>query len=247
MALVEIRNLRKSFGTLEVLKDVTLIVEKGDIVALIGRSGSGKSTLLRCINGLEETQGGSITVAGQAISARMAGLKEYRQRVGIVFQQFNLFPHMNVLKNITLAPILTGKIAKSDARALAETCLTKVGLLEKIEAWPEQLSGGQQQRVAIARCLAMAPELMLFDEVTSALDPELVGEVLKVMEDMAHQGMTMVLVTHEMAFARNVANKVVFMHEGRIWEEGHPKDLFGNPQTPELRAFIRRSQNEPNQ
>lgn len=243
MALVEIKNLRKSFGSLEVLKDVSLVVEKGDIVALIGRSGSGKSTLLRCINGLEETQGGSIRVGDQAVSANMRGLREYRQRVGIVFQQFNLFPHMNVLKNITLAPILTGKVSKADARALAEKCLEKVGLLDKIEAWPEQLSGGQQQRVAIARCLAMSPELMLFDEVTSALDPELVEEVLKVMEDMARQGMTMVLVTHEMGFARNVANKVVFMHQGKIWEEGPPEQLFADPQTPELQAFIRRSRN----
>lgn len=243
MALVEIKNLRKSFGSLEVLKDVSLVVEKGDIVALIGRSGSGKSTLLRCINGLEETQGGSIRVGDQAVSANMRGLREYRQRVGIVFQQFNLFPHMNVLKNITLAPILTGKVSKADARALAEKCLEKVGLLDKIEAWPEQLSGGQQQRVAIARCLAMSPELMLFDEVTSALDPELVEEVLKVMEDMARQGMTMVLVTHEMGFARNVANKVVFMHQGKIWEEGPPEQLFADPQTSELQAFIRRSRN----
>jgi polar amino acid transport system ATP-binding protein len=242
MALVEIRNLRKSFGQLEVLKDVSVTVDKGDIVSLIGRSGSGKSTLLRCINGLEDTQGGTIVVAGQAVSSRMAGLREYRQRVGIVFQQFNLFPHMNVEKNVTLAPVLSGKVSKSEARKLAETCLAKVGLLDKVEAWPEQLSGGQQQRVAIARCLAMSPELMLFDEVTSALDPELVGEVLKVMEDMARQGMTMVLVTHEMAFARNVANKVIFMHQGRIWEEGHPDQIFGNPQTPELQAFISSSQ-----
>lgn len=238
MALVEIRNLRKSFGSLEVLKDVSLTVEKGDIVALIGRSGSGKSTLLRCINGLEETDGGTIKVIDQQVSARMSGLREYRQRVGIVFQQFNLFPHMKVVKNVTLAPVLTGKVSKQDARKLAEESLAKVGMLEKIDSWPEQLSGGQQQRVAIARCLAMKPELMLFDEVTSALDPELVGEVLKVMEDMARQGMTMILVTHEMGFARNVANKVVFMHHGRIWEEGHPDEVFGNPQTPELKAFI---------
>ncbi|MDF2798083.1 MAG: amino acid transporter ATP-binding protein [Devosia sp.] len=238
MALVEIKGLRKSFKDLEVLKGVSLTVEKGDIVALIGRSGSGKSTLLRCINGLEETQGGTIEVGERQISAKMAGLREYRQRVGIVFQQFNLFPHMNVEKNVTLAPVLTGKVSKAEARKLAEECLAKVGMLEKINAWPEQLSGGQQQRVAIARCLAMAPELMLFDEVTSALDPELVGEVLKVMEDMARQGMTMVLVTHEMSFARNVASKVVFMHQGKIWEEGTPEAVFGDPQTPELRAFI---------
>jgi polar amino acid transport system ATP-binding protein len=238
MALVEIKGLRKSFKDLEVLKGVSLTVDKGDIVALIGRSGSGKSTLLRCINGLEETQGGTIEVGERQISAKMAGLREYRQRVGIVFQQFNLFPHMNVEKNVTLAPVLTGKVSKAEARKLAEECLAKVGMLEKINAWPEQLSGGQQQRVAIARCLAMSPELMLFDEVTSALDPELVGEVLKVMEDMARQGMTMVLVTHEMSFARNVASKVVFMHHGKIWEEGTPEAVFGDPQTPELRAFI---------
>jgi len=238
MALVEITSLRKSFGPVEVLRDVSLTVEKGDIVALIGRSGSGKSTLLRCINGLEETDGGTIRVGGQEIRAGMPGLREYRQRVGIVFQQFNLFPHMTVLKNITLAPVLTRKVRRSEARKLAEDSLRKVGLLDKIDAWPEQLSGGQQQRVAIARCLAMQPELMLFDEVTSALDPELVGEVLRVMEDMARQGMTMILVTHEMGFARHVANKVVFMHEGRIREEGHPEQIFGNPQTPELRAFI---------
>nr|MBF0684737.1 amino acid ABC transporter ATP-binding protein [Pseudomonas sp.] len=238
MALVEIKGLRKSFKDLEVLKGVSLTVDKGDIVALIGRSGSGKSTLLRCINGLEETQGGTIEVGERQISAKMAGLREYRQRVGIVFQQFNLFPHMNVEKNVTLAPVLTGKVSKAEARKLAEECLAKVGMLEKINAWPEQLSGGQQQRVAIARCLAMSPELMLFDEVTSALDPELVGEVLKVMEDMARQGMTMVLVTHEMSFARNVASKVVFMHQGKIWEEGTPEAVFGDPQTPELRAFI---------
>ncbi|WP_172123628.1 MULTISPECIES: amino acid ABC transporter ATP-binding protein [unclassified Devosia] len=243
MALVEIKGLRKSFKDLEVLKGVSLTVEKGDIVALIGRSGSGKSTLLRCINGLEETQGGTIEVGGRQISAKMEGLREYRQRVGIVFQQFNLFPHMNVEKNVTLAPVLTGKVNKIVARKLAEECLTKVGMIEKIDAWPEQLSGGQQQRVAIARCLAMAPELMLFDEVTSALDPELVGEVLKVMEDMARQGMTMVLVTHEMSFARNVASKVVFMHQGKIWEEGTPEAVFGNPQTPELRAFISSTHN----
>ena len=238
MALVEITGLRKSYKDLEVLKGVSLNVEKGDIVALIGRSGSGKSTLLRCINGLEDTQGGTIEVAGRRISAKMSGLREYRQRVGIVFQQFNLFPHMNVEKNVTLAPVLTGKVSKSAARKLAEESLMKVGMVEKIDAWPEQLSGGQQQRVAIARCLAMAPELMLFDEVTSALDPELVGEVLKVMEDMARQGMTMVVVTHEMSFARKVASKVVFMHHGKIWEEGAPEEVFGNPQTPELRAFI---------
>jgi polar amino acid transport system ATP-binding protein len=238
MALVEIRDVRKSFGQVEVLKGVSLDVEEGEIVTIIGRSGSGKSTLLRCINALETVNSGTITVEGQRVAAGMANLRQFRQRVGIVFQAFNLFPHLTVEKNITLAPLLTKKIGKSQARALAQDVLGRVGLTDKIDAWPEQLSGGQQQRVAIARCLAMAPHLMLFDEVTSALDPELVGEVLKVMEDMARQGMTMVLVTHEMGFARNVANKIVFMHQGKVWEEGPPEKLFADPQTPELRSFI---------
>ena len=238
MALVEIRDVRKSFGQVEVLKGVSLDVKEGEIVTIIGRSGSGKSTLLRCINALETIDSGSITVEGQAVSAGMADLRQFRQRVGIVFQAFNLFPHLTVEKNITLAPLLTKKIGKAQARPLALDVLGRVGLADKIDAWPERLSGGQQQRVAIARCLAMAPHLMLFDEVTSALDPELVGEVLKVMEDMARQGMTMVLVTHEMGFARNVANKIVFMHQGKVWEEGPPAELFANPRTPELRSFI---------
>jgi polar amino acid transport system ATP-binding protein len=238
MALVEIENVHKSFGAVEVLKGVSLAVEKGEIVTIIGRSGSGKSTLLRCINGLEAVDRGDIFVEGERISPGMKNLREMRQKVGIVFQAFNLFPHMTVERNITLAPVLTGKIAKADGRRLALQVLERVGLGDKIFAYPEQLSGGQQQRVAIARCLAMSPHLMLFDEVTSALDPELVGEVLKVMEDMARQGMTMVLVTHEMAFARNVATKIVFMHQGRVWEQGSPKDLFAEPKTPELRSFI---------
>ncbi|NDV86582.1 ATP-binding cassette domain-containing protein [Aurantimonas aggregata] len=238
MALVEIRNVHKSFGNLEVLKDVSLSVEEGEIVTIIGRSGSGKSTLLRCINALETIDSGEILIEGQKIGPKMPNLKEMRQRVGIVFQSFNLFPHLKVERNITLAPTLTGRVSKKEARALAERVLAKVGLAEKIDSYPEQLSGGQQQRVAIARCLAMSPHLMLFDEVTSALDPELVGEVLKVMEDMARQGMTMILVTHEMGFARNVASKIVFMHQGRVWEEGSPAELFSNPRTPELQAFI---------
>ncbi|QOG07257.1 amino acid ABC transporter ATP-binding protein [Aureimonas sp. OT7] len=238
MALVEIRNVRKSFGKLEVLKNINLTVQEGEIVTLIGRSGSGKSTLLRCINALEDVDGGDITVEGQAVSAGMKGLKEMRQRVGIVFQAFNLFPHLKVERNVTLAPTLTGRVSRRSARDLALECLRKVGLEDKIDSYPEQLSGGQQQRVAIARCLAMAPHLMLFDEVTSALDPELVGEVLKVMEDMARQGMTMILVTHEMGFARNVASKIVFMHQGEIWEEGPPEQIFANPRTAELKAFI---------
>ncbi|MBN8931278.1 MAG: amino acid ABC transporter ATP-binding protein [Rhizobium pusense] len=238
MALVEIKNVRKNYGPLEVLKGVSLDVERGEIVTIIGRSGSGKSTLLRCINALETINSGEILLEGQSVSANMDGLRQMRQRVGIVFQAFNLFPHMTIEKNVTLAPILTGKSDKGSARELALSVLERVGLADKLRAYPEQLSGGQQQRVAIARCLAMSPHLMLFDEVTSALDPELVGEVLKVMEEMAAQGMTMVLVTHEMNFARNVATKLVFMHQGRVWEQGDPKTLFANPQTPELRSFI---------
>ncbi|MGY0788303.1 amino acid ABC transporter ATP-binding protein [Azospirillum argentinense] len=238
MALVDIKNVTKSYGSIEVLKGVSLSIDEGEIVTIIGKSGSGKSTLLRCINALERIDGGEITVEGQSVRTDMPNLRGFRQRVGIVFQAFNLFPHLTVERNITLAPILNKRIAKAEGRALALDVLARVGLADKIDAYPAQLSGGQQQRVAIARCLAMGPHLMLFDEVTSALDPELVGEVLKVMEDMARQGMTMVLVTHEMGFARNVASKIVFMHQGRVWEEGPPAELFANPRTPELRSFI---------
>jgi polar amino acid transport system ATP-binding protein len=239
MAFVDINNVRKTFGETEVLKGVTIEVEKGEIVTIIGRSGSGKSTLLRCINGLETIQDGDIRINGQRVHDTNTDLRRLRQKVGIVFQQFNLFPHMTVEQNITLAPTLSKRVAKGEsARELALEVLTRVGLAEKIDAFPEQLSGGQQQRVAIARCLAMGPELMLFDEVTSALDPELVGEVLKVMEDLARQGMTMILVTHEMNFARNVASKIVFMHAGKVHEQGAPAELFANPATPELKNFI---------
>jgi polar amino acid transport system ATP-binding protein len=238
MALVEIHDVYKKFGHVEVLKGVSLDVAEGEIVTIIGRSGSGKSTLLRCINALESIDAGAIRVEGLKIDAKMPDLRKFRQRVGIVFQAFNLFPHLDVARNITLAPLLTGRIDKSEARALAEDVLARVGLADKIDSWPEQLSGGQQQRVAIARCLAMKPTLMLFDEVTSALDPELVGEVLKVMEAMARQGMTMILVTHEMGFARNVADRIVFMHQGRVWEQGPPAELFAAPKTPELKSFI---------
>ena len=235
---VEIRKVNKYYSKFQALKDIDLSIPPGKVTCLIGPSGSGKSTLLRCLNALETVDDGDIRIGGERVHAAMPGLRQFRQRVGIVFQQFNLFPHLNVERNITLAPTLNGKIAKSEGRALALDVLRRVGLAEKIDAYPALLSGGQQQRVAIARCLAMAPQLMLFDEVTSALDPELVGEVLKVMEDMARQGMTMVLVTHEMAFARNVASKVVFMHQGRVWEQGPPARLFADPQTPELRQFI---------
>ena len=238
MALVDIRNVTKSYGSAQVLKGVSLDIEEGEIVTIIGKSGSGKSTLLRCINALERVDSGEILVEGRPVRTDMPDLRGFRQRVGIVFQAFNLFPHLTVERNITLAPVLNKRIAKAEGRALALDVLARVGLADKIDAYPAQLSGGQQQRVAIARCLAMGPQLMLFDEVTSALDPELVGEVLKVMEDMARQGMTMVLVTHEMGFARNVASKIVFMHQGRVWEEGPPAELFANPRTPELQSFI---------
>lgn len=238
MSIVHIDDVYKRFGNNEVLKGVSFAVEEGDIIAIIGRSGSGKSTLLRCINGLEKPEDGQIRIDGQAVHSPQTNLRLLRQRVGIVFQSFNLFPHLTAGENVALAPLLTNRIKKENARTLAQIVLTKVGLGERIDAYPFQLSGGQQQRVAIARCMAMEPRIMLFDEATSALDPELVGEVLKVMEEMARQGMTMILVTHEMGFARNVATKVVFMHEGRAWEIGTPQQIFTAPQTDELRSFV---------
>ncbi len=239
MALLEIANVRKSFGSLEVLKGVSLTVEPGEIIAIVGRSGSGKSTLLRCINALEGINSGEIRFRGEPVRQNMKNLRLLRQRMGIVFQSFNLFPHLKVERNVTLAPVLTGKVSKADARELALEVLTRVGLSEKIDAFPGQLSGGQQQRVAIARCLAMSPELMLFDEATSALDPELVGEVLRVIEDMARNDLTMILVTHEMNFARNVSTRLIFMNEGMVWEQGPPAELFANPKTEEFASFIR--------
>jgi polar amino acid transport system ATP-binding protein len=228
MSLVRIEDVTKRFGEHTVLDRVSLAVEPGDIVAVIGRSGSGKSTMLRCINALEPIQGGRILFEDTVV----------RQRVGIVFQSFNLFPHLSVARNITLAPTVVKKTPPAEARRLAEEVLARVGLSEKIDAYPDQLSGGQQQRVAIARSLAMQPKLMLFDEITSALDPELIGEVLKVLESLARQGMTMMLVTHEMGFARNVANRVVFMHQGKVWEEGPARETLGRPRTPELESFL---------
>jgi polar amino acid transport system ATP-binding protein len=239
MAFISIKSVYKSYGKLDVLKGVSLDIQKGEIVAVIGRSGSGKSTLLRCINALETTQRGEIWIEGQLVHPKIKNLKELRQRVGIVFQSFNLFPHLTVEQNITLAPRLTRKFPANDCPRLAVSVLSKVGLLDKLKFYPAQLSGGQQQRVAIARCLAMSPTLMLFDEVTSALDPELVAEVLKVIEDMAQEGMTMILVTHEMEFARRLATKIVFMHEGRVWEEGTPVEIFSAPRTQELKTFIK--------
>ena len=238
MSLVEIASVDKSFGPLKVLDGVSLSVAQGEIVAIIGRSGSGKSTLLRCINGLEPIQGGAIRVDGDLVTAPKADLRRLRQKVGIVFQSYNLFPHLTVERNITLAPTVVKRMAPGEAQAIAQAVLRQVGLEDKLQAYPDQLSGGQQQRVAIARSLAMQPKVMLFDEITSALDPELIGEVLRVLERLARQGMTMLVVTHEMGFARNVADRVVFMHAGRIWEEGPTRAILDRPRTPELEQFL---------
>ncbi|MGC0055466.1 amino acid ABC transporter ATP-binding protein [Brucella pituitosa] len=239
MSEVVINNVHKSFGNVEVLKGVSLEVERGEVFALIGRSGSGKSTLLRCINGLEKINSGEIEIAGHKVTSDAAQLRKLRKDVGIVFQSYNLFPHLTVGENIMLAPKIVKDVPKADARKKAEEVLKLVGLSEKFDAYPDQLSGGQQQRVAIARSLAMQPKVMLFDEVTSALDPELTEEVLNVMEELARGGMTMILVTHEMAFARRVATKTIFMHQGTIWEEGPSAELFANPKTAELRQFVK--------
>ena len=238
MPLIELRQVVKRYGTHTVLDGVSLAVDKGEIIAIIGRSGSGKSTLLRCVNGLEPIQGGTVAFDGTTVNHPDTDLRKLRQQVGIVFQSFNLFPHLTVEKNITLALKVVKGMAPAEARSLAERVLAKVGLAERIDAWPDQLSGGQQQRVAIARSLAMQPQLMLFDEITSALDPELVGEVLKTLEEMAAEGMTMMLVTHEIGFARKVADRVVFMHQGRIWEEGPAAATLGSPRTQELETFL---------
>ncbi|CAN7486768.1 amino acid ABC transporter ATP-binding protein [Bosea sp. LjRoot90] len=238
MSLVEIQDVSKSYGTNQVLKGVSLDIAKGEVVAVIGRSGSGKSTLLRCVNGLEPVQAGRISVDGVKVNDPATDLRKLRQEVGIVFQSFNLFPHLSVADNITLAPRVVKKQRPDEARAVAREVLARVGLEDKLDAYPSQLSGGQQQRVAIARSLAMRPKLMLFDEVTSALDPELTGEVLKVLESVAQEGMTMILVTHEMGFARRFGSRVVFMHEGRIHEEGQAAAVLAEPKTPELKTFL---------
>ncbi|MFM2121491.1 MAG: hypothetical protein RL722_2959 [Pseudomonadota bacterium] len=237
--IVEIADLHKRFGDLEVLKGIDLQVARGEVVVLIGRSGSGKSTLLRCINGLEGLTQGRVQVDGQALRhGDPAAMRALRQHVGMIFQSFNLFPHLSVGRNLMLAPTLVKGFSRSEAADKARELLARVGLADKFEAWPDQLSGGQQQRVAIARALAMSPSVLLCDEITSALDPELVGEVLKVVEDLAQAGMTLLMVTHEMGFARKVADRIVFMHAGRIHESGPPAELFGAPQTPELQQFL---------
>ncbi len=238
MPLIEIRALRKRFGALEVLKGIDLDIEAGHVVCIIGKSGSGKSTLLRCLNGLESFDAGEIRLGGQALSLDAAPLRAWRQRVGMIFQSFNLFPHLSVGRNVMLAPTLVKGSSASEAQTRARALLERVGLADKFDASPDRLSGGQQQRVAIARALAMSPEVLLCDEITSALDPELVGEVLQVVERLAADGMTLLMVTHEMSFARKVADVVVFMHAGQVHEAGPPEQLFGAPQTPELRQFL---------
>ena len=237
--VVRVADVVKEFGTVRVLDHVSFDVTRGQMVAIIGRSGSGKSTLLRCLNGLERIQSGEIDVCGHRVSLPgKLDRRQLRQAVGMVFQSYNLFPHLTVERNITLALTLVQKKPKTEARRIAADVLSLVGLSEKIAAYPEQLSGGQQQRVAIARSLALSPQVMLFDEVTSALDPELTVEVLKVMEDLARRGMTMVLVTHEMGFAQRLADITVFMHKGKVWEIGATKAMFAKPATPEFAQFI---------
>jgi polar amino acid transport system ATP-binding protein len=239
MPIVEIAGLRKSFGTNEVLKGIDLQVQAGEVIAIIGKSGSGKSTLLRCINGLEVFQSGTLSVDSKPLlHNNAAAMRELRQHVGMVFQSFNLFPHLTVGKNIMLAPGLVKKKDAAANEAQARKLLDRVGLAEKFDAFGDQLSGGQQQRVAIARALAMEPAVLLCDEITSALDPELVGEVLRVVESLANEGMTLLMVTHEMNFARKVADRVIFMHQGRVHEMGTPEALFSTPQTPELKQFL---------
>lgn len=238
MPIIEVSGVRKSFGANEVLKGVSFNVNQGEVVAIIGRSGSGKSTMLRCLNGLESVNAGKVLIAGHTLDASGKHLLELRRDVGMVFQSYNLFPHLTVEENILLAPRIVCKRQKAELGAVVERVLSQVGLLDKRDAYPEQLSGGQQQRVAIARSLAMEPQVMLFDEVTSALDPELTREVLRVMEQLAASGMTMVLVTHEMDFARRMAHHTIFMHEGKVHESGASAQLFVAPQTPELQQFL---------
>lgn len=238
MIKVKVENLKKNFGSLEVLKDINMEVKEGEVVCLIGPSGSGKSTFLRCLNKLEEPTAGVIIVDDYDLMAKTSDINKIRENIGMVFQQFNLFPHLSVLQNIMLAPVDRKRMTKEEAEEKAKKLLERVGLLEKANVYPASLSGGQQQRVAIARALAMEPDIMLFDEPTSALDPEMVGEVLEVMKQLAAEGMTMVVVTHEMGFAREVADRVVFMDGGYIVEEGTPAEVFGNPKNKRTQDFL---------
>ena len=237
-AVIRVRGLKKDFDDLAVLKGIDVNVCKGDVVCVIGASGSGKSTFLRCLNLLEMPTGGSIEFDGIDLTGAKVNLDLHRQKMGMVFQQFNLFPHLTVLDNLTLAPVLLKKATKDEAEAKAMELLERVGLADRAASYPNQLSGGQKQRVAIVRALCMDPEVMLFDEPTSALDPEMVGEVLEVMKTLAKKGMTMIVVTHEMGFAREVSNRVLFMDEGVIAEDGTPEEVFGNPKCERLQSFL---------
>lgn len=239
-AMIRVQNLKKSFGAVEVLKDINLEVKKGEVVVLIGASGSGKSTLIRCINFLEIKNGGDIFIEGKSIDPKKDDLSKVRQKVGMVFQHFNLFPHKTVLENVIEAPLIVRKMNKEEAKKEAMQLLKKVGLEEKADVYPSALSGGQKQRVAIARSLAMKPEIMLFDEPTSALDPELVGEVLETMKQLAREGMTMIIVTHEMGFAKDVADWVAFMDKGKILELAAPDEIFNHPKEERTREFLTR-------
>lgn len=238
--LISVRNLQKSFGDLHVLRGVDQDIVTGEKVVLLGPSGSGKTTFLRCLNLLEQPSGGSIVFEGEEITASGCNINKVRQQMGMVFQQFNLFPHLSILRNITLGPTLLKGVSKDEAEARAMALLKRVGLQEKAKAFPRQLSGGQQQRIAIVRALAMEPKVMLFDEPTSALDPEMVGEVLGVMTDLAKEGMTMVVVTHEIGFARSVADHVIFMDGGYIVEQGKPEAVLDDPQQPRTQDFLRK-------
>lgn len=238
--IIEIKGLGKSYADLNVLKGVNLSIKKGEVIAVIGPSGSGKSTLLRCVNRLEEINKGDILFKGKSIIGNNYNINEVRQHIGMVFQHFNLFPHLSVIRNITLGPTKLKKIPKDEADKRAEELLKMVGLLDKRDVYPSSLSGGQKQRIAIARALAMDPDVILFDEPTSALDPEMVGEVLQVMRDLAAAGMTMMVVTHEMGFAREVASRVIFIDEGKILAQGSPKELFENNENERVRTFLKK-------
>ena len=237
--MIKVKNLKKQFGNNVVLKDISVAIEKGEVISVIGPSGSGKSTFLRCINGLEEFDGGHILVYNEDMADKNLNIDKLREKIGMVFQSFNLFPHLTVLENIILAPVTLKKMSKEEAKVKAKELLKKVGLEEKADFYPSSLSGGQKQRVAIARALAMNPEAILFDEPTSALDPEMVGEVLQVMKSLAKDGMTMVVVTHEMGFAREVCDRVIFMADGEIVEQGSPNDVFLNPQHERTQNFLK--------
>jgi polar amino acid transport system ATP-binding protein len=238
--VIQTINLNKKFGSLHVLKDISEIINDGEVVVIIGPSGSGKSTFLRCLNLLEEPTSGEILLDGVNITDKSNDINKQREKMGMVFQQFNLFPHKTVMENITLAPIQVKRMSKADAEGIGWRLLKRIGLEEKADSYPNQLSGGQKQRIAIIRALAMNPEVMLFDEPTSALDPEMVGEVLEVMKELAREGMTMVVVTHEMGFAKEVGDRVIFMDEGVMLEQGTPKELFNDPKNPRTQDFLRK-------